>query len=61
MTVTPADWFVVESRCDNLETGETVDFVSLVPSFGPEHVMSPECWCHPATSQDNVITHNVMH
>lgn len=54
-------WYGAESTCQILDTGEIREYLNIAPEFGPKHVMSPDCWCHPHISDDSVITHNVMH
>ena len=34
----------------------------VVPSFGPKHVLSMRCWCHPVIDHDYsepAVSHNV--
>jgi hypothetical protein len=35
--------------------------VHVIPTFGPEHVLSDDCWCHPERDEEDssVIVHNV--
>jgi hypothetical protein len=38
------------------------DEVHIVPTLGPEHVLSPQCWCHPERDSDvPLYLHNVAH
>lgn len=54
------------------ETGEgwftydTIDInglVHVVPTFGPDHVCTTRCWCHPELCSDDarLLIHNVAH
>lgn len=40
-----------------------VDHIHVVPLFGPRHVCTYECWCHPLMDAEDsdVIVHNVAH
>jgi hypothetical protein len=36
--------------------------VHVFPGFGPEHVLSPRCWCHPERDPEvPLYLHNVAH
>ena len=43
------------------ETNEQQRF-HFAPLFGPEHIPSPDCWCHPEPDEKVpcVMIHNVM-
>jgi hypothetical protein len=38
-----------------------VPLTHVYPTFGREHEMTPECWCHPEPDdeQPNLLIHNV--
>lgn len=35
--------------------------IHVMPNFGPEHVLSLSCWCHPECDADDhrIVVHNV--
>lgn len=35
------------------------DVPHVLPEFGPEHVLTLACWCHPTTDRDGYVQHNV--
>lgn len=43
--------------------GEVLNAVHIAPLFGPEHICSDTCWCHPDHDEDDpmVVIHNVAH
>jgi hypothetical protein len=46
-----------------LDFPQPVDYdqVHVVPLMGREHVMQPDCWCHPETDPEfpDMYVHNV--
>lgn len=59
--VIQAGWLIYKSIGECMETGEVYEFANVVPPFGPDHVLAPDCWCHPEVDDDLVVSHNVMH
>lgn len=45
---------------DHGDDGEKIHFA---PLFGPAHVCSEDCWCHPEPDSDlpDFVIHNVAH
>lgn len=51
-------WKTIQSEVESPE-GDIYTFINVVPNFGSEHVLSPDCWCNPEHDKDewHVLIH----
>lgn len=55
-----ARWQTTQCDCEDLDTGEIHTFIHCHPTFGDEHILTPDCWCNPRHDAENwhIIIHN---
>ena len=58
--MTPSAWTNAQTP-DIVGTDSVLDeWVHVYPTFGRQHVLSPDCWCYPDTDEDHpgVLLHH---